>query len=179
MLVYISPNFPCGTKLSSHLLPLCSQKHGLHVTWALRFLGISEIYYGLIWKGSIFQQNIHDYHCRFGAAVNLDFKLQVLNFPFVHIVCTYRILHRTNYPEVLFCPLLLKSLIYNYSDYMKQSWFGVDESWKFHLVRWGSILGYAYKFLMEFLFSVFMFTIVWFQLYWITESIAVEVCPWK
>jgi hypothetical protein len=34
MLVYISPNFSCGTKLSSHPLPLCSQKHGLHVTWA-------------------------------------------------------------------------------------------------------------------------------------------------
>jgi hypothetical protein len=34
MLVYISPNFPCGTKLSSHFLPLCSQKLGLHVTWA-------------------------------------------------------------------------------------------------------------------------------------------------
>jgi hypothetical protein len=25
MLVYISPNFPCGTELSSHPLPLCSQ----------------------------------------------------------------------------------------------------------------------------------------------------------
>jgi hypothetical protein len=34
MLVYISLNFPCGTKLSSHLLPLCSQKYGLHVIWA-------------------------------------------------------------------------------------------------------------------------------------------------
>jgi hypothetical protein len=34
MLVYISCNFPCGTKLSSHLLPLCSQKLRLHVTWA-------------------------------------------------------------------------------------------------------------------------------------------------
>jgi hypothetical protein len=34
MLVYISPNFPCGTKLSSHLLPLCNQKFGLYVTWA-------------------------------------------------------------------------------------------------------------------------------------------------
>jgi hypothetical protein len=34
MLIYISPNFPCGTKLSSHLLPLCSQQLGLHVTWA-------------------------------------------------------------------------------------------------------------------------------------------------
>jgi hypothetical protein len=43
MLVYISPNFPCGTKLSSHPFPLCSQKLGLHVTWALRFLEISEI----------------------------------------------------------------------------------------------------------------------------------------
>jgi hypothetical protein len=48
MLVYISPNFPCGTKLSSHLLPLCSKKLGLHVTWAHThglsdFLGISKI----------------------------------------------------------------------------------------------------------------------------------------
>jgi hypothetical protein len=34
MLLYISPNFPCGTKLSSHSLPLCSQQLGLHVTWA-------------------------------------------------------------------------------------------------------------------------------------------------
>jgi hypothetical protein len=58
----------------------------------------------------------------------LDFKLQVSNFLFVHIVCTYRIMHRTNYREVLLCPLLLKSLIYSYPDYMKQSWFGVDES---------------------------------------------------
>jgi hypothetical protein len=48
MLVYISPNFSCETKLSSHPLPLCSQQLELHVTWALRFLGISEIYYGLI-----------------------------------------------------------------------------------------------------------------------------------
>jgi hypothetical protein len=30
MLVYISPNFPCGTKLSPHPLPLCSQQLGLH-----------------------------------------------------------------------------------------------------------------------------------------------------
>jgi hypothetical protein len=43
MLIYISPNFLCGTKLSSHLLSLCSQQIGLHVTWALRFLKISEI----------------------------------------------------------------------------------------------------------------------------------------
>jgi hypothetical protein len=34
MLVYISPNFLCGTKLSSHHLPLCSQKLGLHFKWA-------------------------------------------------------------------------------------------------------------------------------------------------
>jgi hypothetical protein len=34
LLVYIFPNFPCGNKLSSHLLPSCSQKLGLHVTWA-------------------------------------------------------------------------------------------------------------------------------------------------
>jgi hypothetical protein len=34
MLVYISPNFLCGTKLSSHPLPLCSQKLGLHSKWA-------------------------------------------------------------------------------------------------------------------------------------------------
>jgi hypothetical protein len=36
MLVYNSLNFPCGTKLSSHPLPLCSQKHGLHVIWAYK-----------------------------------------------------------------------------------------------------------------------------------------------
>jgi hypothetical protein len=34
MLVYISLNFPCGTKLSSHILSLCSQKLGLHFKWA-------------------------------------------------------------------------------------------------------------------------------------------------
>jgi hypothetical protein len=34
MLVYISRNISCGTKLSSHPLPLYSQKLGLYVTWA-------------------------------------------------------------------------------------------------------------------------------------------------
>jgi hypothetical protein len=33
MLVYIPPNIPYGTKLSSNRLPLCSQKLRLHVTW--------------------------------------------------------------------------------------------------------------------------------------------------
>jgi hypothetical protein len=46
MLIYISPNFPCVTKLSSHFLPLCSQKLGLHVTWTLRFL---RNFWNLIW----------------------------------------------------------------------------------------------------------------------------------
>jgi hypothetical protein len=34
MLAYIPPNFPCETKLSSHLLPLCIQKLRLHITRA-------------------------------------------------------------------------------------------------------------------------------------------------
>jgi hypothetical protein len=39
MLFYISPNFSCETKLSSHLLPLCSQKLGLHVSHGLTHMG--------------------------------------------------------------------------------------------------------------------------------------------
>jgi hypothetical protein len=56
MLVYISPNFSHKTELSSNILFLCSQKLRLHVTWTLRFIGISEIYYGPLVLAPIFQQ---------------------------------------------------------------------------------------------------------------------------
>jgi hypothetical protein len=53
MLVYISPNFLCGTKLSSHLLLLCSQQLGLHVTDSHGFthmgFEISRNFYNLMW----------------------------------------------------------------------------------------------------------------------------------